>query len=60
MPVSDPKIDRRLGKRPPRVELALRYSIRGQFPEAKASPRFSARVDELLGEPTTPQSAQRK
>jgi hypothetical protein len=37
VPVSnptDPKIDRWLRKQPPRVELALRYSIRGRFMKA--------------------------
>ena len=51
MPVSsptDPKIDRWLRKQPLRVELALRYSIRGRFHGAKANPAFNARVDELF------------
>jgi hypothetical protein len=45
---TDPKLDRWLRKQPPRVELALRYSIRGRFQKAKASPAFNARVDELF------------
>jgi hypothetical protein len=45
---TDPKIDRWLRKQPPRVELALRYSIRGRLPKAKANRAFSARIDELF------------
>jgi len=45
---TDPKIDRWLREQPPRVELALRYSIRGRFMRAKTSPTFNARVDELF------------
>jgi hypothetical protein len=51
MPVSeptDPRLDSWLRKQPPRVELALRYSMRGRFMKAKASPAFSARIDELF------------
>jgi hypothetical protein len=45
---TNPKLDRWLRKQPPRVELALRYSIRGRFDDAKASRAFNARVDELF------------
>jgi hypothetical protein len=51
MPISsptDPKLNRWLRKQPPRVELALRYSMRGRFMKAKASSAFNARVDELF------------
>ena len=51
MPISDPtdtKIDRWLRRQPPRVELALRYSIRGRFMKAKTNDAFNARVDELF------------
>ena len=36
---TDPKIDRGLGRQPPRVELALRYAVRGWFDVAKGSQR---------------------
>lgn len=47
-PTRSPKVDRWLRQRDPRTEIALRYSIRGRFPKAKASPTFNARVDELF------------
>lgn len=40
-------IDRWLRQQPPRVELALRYSIRGKFRNMD-SRAFNARVDELF------------
>lgn len=45
---NDPKIDRWLRSQEPRVELALRYSIRGRSMEAKTNAAFNARVDELF------------
>jgi hypothetical protein len=45
---TDPKIDRWLRRQPPRVELALRYAVRGRFDEAKSNTAFNARVDELF------------
>jgi hypothetical protein len=43
-----PKIDRWLRKQPPRVELALRYSIRGRFRNLGDHRAFNARIDELF------------
>jgi len=45
---TEPRIDRWLRSQEPRVELALRYAIRGRFQKAKASPAFNRRVDELF------------
>ena len=47
---SDPKLDRWLRIQPPRVELALRYAIRGRFRNVAAQRAFNARVDELFGQ----------
>ncbi len=47
---SDPKLDRWLRTQPPRVELALRYAIRGRFRNVAARRVFNARVDELFGQ----------
>ena len=48
MPPTDQKIDKWLRSQDPRAELALRYSIRGRFMEAKTNAAFNARVDELF------------
>ena len=45
---TDPKIDHWLRKPPPRVELALRYSIRGRFRNVGDHRVFNARIDELF------------
>lgn len=45
---TDPKIDKWLCKQPPRVELALRYIIRGRFDAAKSNTAFNRRVDALF------------
>jgi hypothetical protein len=47
---SDPKLDRWLRKQPPRLELALRYAMRGRFRNIIARHHFSARIDELFGQ----------
>ena len=47
---SDPKLDLWLRTQPPRVELALRYAIRGRFRNVVARHAFNARVDELFGQ----------
>jgi hypothetical protein len=43
-----PNVDRWLRQQEPGTELALRYSIRGRFRKAEASPALNARVDELF------------
>jgi hypothetical protein len=51
MPVTDPtdpKIDRWLRKQPPRLELAMRYAIRGKFLEHGRTLAHTARIDELF------------
>jgi len=45
---TDPAIDDWLRRHQPRTELALRYSMRGQFDAAKNSATFNARIDELF------------
>jgi len=45
---TDPGIDRWLRSREPRIELAVRYCLLGQFQKAKANPAFNRRVDELI------------
>lgn len=45
---TDPKLDRWLGKQPPRVELALRNAVRGRYRNIAARRAFDARVDELF------------
>jgi hypothetical protein len=53
MPVydpTDPKIDRWLRQQPPKVELALRYSMRGRFRNIIARHHFNARIDELFAQ----------
>lgn len=45
---TDPQIDRWMRTLEPRIELALRYCMRGQFQKAKASPTFNRRIDELF------------
>lgn len=45
---TDPQIDRWMRTLEPRVELALRYCMLGQFQKAKASPTFNRRIDELF------------
>ena len=47
---SDPKFDLWLRTQPPRVELALRYAIRGCFRNVAARRACNARVDELFGQ----------
>lgn len=46
--ITNPTLDRWLRRQPARVELALRYSIRGRFDAAKGSAAFNARIDELF------------
>lgn len=45
---SDPKLDRWLRAQPPKLELALRHSIRGRFRSIVDRRAFDARVDELF------------
>jgi hypothetical protein len=45
---TDPSVDRWLRCHRPRTELALRYSIRGQFAAVENNATFSARIDELF------------
>lgn len=45
---TDPKIDRWLRRQEPRVELVLRYWMRGHIPAAKTSAGFTVRIDELF------------
>jgi hypothetical protein len=47
---SDPKLDRWLRTHPPRLELALRYAMRGRFRNIIARHHFNARIDELFGQ----------
>ena len=44
---NSPKIDRWLRKQPTKVELALRYSIRGRFRNLGDNRAFNARINEL-------------
>ena len=44
------KIDRWLRKQPPKVELALRYAMRGRFRNVIARHHFNARIDKLFGQ----------
>ena len=44
---TDPSVDCWLRRHRPRTELALRYSMRGQFIAARNSPTFNARIDQL-------------
>jgi hypothetical protein len=46
---SDPNLDRWLREQSPKVELALRYAIRGRFRNPAARRAYDARVDELFG-----------
>jgi hypothetical protein len=51
MPLSnptDPKIDRWLRKQPARVELAMRYAIRGRFMRQGGMLAHTARINELF------------
>lgn len=45
---TDPEIDCWSAARS-RVDLGLRYSMRGRLPAAKTSARFAVRIDELFG-----------
>jgi hypothetical protein len=47
-PASDPRIDRWLREQSPRVELAMRYAIRGKFLEHGGTLAHTARIDELF------------
>ena len=47
---ADPKLDLWLRTQPPRVELALRYAMRGRFSECRRCHAFNARIDELFGQ----------
>jgi hypothetical protein len=42
----DPKLDKWLRTHPPRIELALRYSLRARFRNGDS--RMTARIDELF------------
>jgi hypothetical protein len=49
----DPRIDRWLRRQPPRIELALRYAVRGRFRNLDDHRAFDSRLNELF-EPIAP------